>query len=134
MTKTIDLPVSTRSALRTLQLERAGRAPAGGWRGGGDTETLRRTYGRACCFPRLVMHGGTIIEDVLSVVGDDQSARSEVGNPYVDPAITDQETSHQFANTANGELVLETANVAVRHSPADARQPEPTPVTAAGRP
>jgi hypothetical protein len=49
---------------------------------------------------------GTVVEDVLAVMGDEKSARLAARNPHIDPSISDQDASHRLADAAHKELVF----------------------------
>lgn len=57
----------------------------------------------------------TIVEDVLPVVGKDDTARSTARNPYIHPTITDSNSTNGLTNPTHEKLVLNKTNRAVRH-------------------
>jgi len=60
----------------------------------------------ACGIPRLVMRCRAVIEQVLAVVGDDEPARRDIGNPHIDPAIVNNHAPHWLAHASHEELVF----------------------------
>jgi hypothetical protein len=58
----------------------------------------------------LVVGGRSIVEDVLPVVGKDDTARCTARNPYIHPAITDSNSTNRFTNPTHGKLVLKETN------------------------
>jgi len=69
-----------------------------------------------------MVHGSTIIKNVLSVVSDDDSAWGSVGYPHVDPTFTYQMSANRLAHTAREKLMFLQADRSVSHAIADAKQ------------
>jgi hypothetical protein len=81
-----------------------------------DAHDPVRGVGSACSIPGLMMRCGTIIEYVLSIVGDDYPTDLATGYPHIYPAFADSPATYRLAHTANREFVLTKTNGPMRHT------------------